>query len=133
MCIFCKIVSGELPSLKVYEDDYVLAFLDISPINHGHTVVIPKKHFEIMEDIDDICLAKIMRVVKKVGKAIKEGMDIEGYNVGLNNDPVAGRVVPHLHFHIIPRNKTDNLSLWPGSKYGEGEAEETLKKIKSKI
>jgi len=132
-CIFCKIVAGEIPSHKIYEDQDVLAFLDISPVHPGHALVIPKKHFDNLEEIDEASLAKVMNVVKKIGVALKAGLGYEGYNVQLNNDPVAGRIVPHLHFHLIPRLKDDGLRLWPQGKYEPGQAEEVAEKIKKAI
>lgn len=130
-CIFCKIIGGEIPSHKVYEDDKNLAFLDISPVNPGHILVIPKKHFSNMEEAPENDLCELMKAVKKVGRAMKDGLGADGYNINVNNDPVAGQIIPHLHFHIIPRTEGDGLKLWAQSKYKEGEAEETAKKIVS--
>lgn len=129
-CIFCKIVEGDLPSYKVYEDTEVLAFLDIMPNNHGHTLVIPKKHYANFEEIPEELLAKVILVTKKVGKAIKDGLGVKGYNVCQNNDPVAGQMVPHLHFHVIPRIEGDGFEAWPQTPYPEGEDQKTLEKIK---
>lgn len=129
-CIFCKIVRGDIPSFKVYEDDNTLAFLDINPVNHGHTLVISKEHYVNFEDINENELSILIRTVKKIGQALKKGLGVEGYNVQVNNDPIAGQIIPHIHFHVIPRVKDDGLSLWPQSKYGEGEAEGVVKKIK---
>lgn len=132
-CIFCKIIAGEISSYKIYEDDFVLSFLDIAPINPGHTLVIPKKHIANMEDVDEKTLCQIMKVVKKIGEAIKNGLGVAGYNIFENNDPVAGQIVPHLHFHIVPRVEDDNLSTWPQRKYIEDEAEKVLAKIKNNV
>jgi histidine triad (HIT) family protein len=132
-CIFCKIIAREIPSYKIYEDNNVLAFLDIGPVNKGHVLVIPKKHCSSFEEISEEDLCRTIVVVKKIGRAIKEGLNIEGYNIAVNNDPVAGQIVPHLHFHIIPRVSGDGLKLWPGGEYNEGEALEIAKKIKNKI
>lgn len=129
MCIFCKIVADEIPSYKVYEDNDYLAFLDIAPVNPGHTLVIPKKHFVNIEDIDEDTLMGLMRVVKKIGKLVKDNLGYEGYNVYENNDPVAGQVVPHIHFHVIPRRSDDGLGLWPQKNYSEGGAENILKQM----
>jgi len=129
-CIFCKIIKGEIPSYKVYEDKNTLAFLDIAPVNPGHVLVIPKKHFTNMEEITEEELCQVMKIVKKIGQAIKSGLGVSGYNIALNNDPVAGQAVPHIHFHIMPRDENDGLKLWPQKKYGEGEAEAILRKIK---
>lgn len=132
-CIFCKIVSGEIPSYKIFENESTLAFLDIGPVNYGHTLVIPKKHFQNLEIIDEKTLSSVISTVKVIGRAIKNGLGVTGYNVNLNNDQVAGQIVPHLHFHVIPRTEGDGLELWPQGKYGEIEAEEAADKIKSAL
>ena len=129
-CVFCKIVEGSLPSYKIYEDDKVLAFLDIAPVNPGHILVIPKKHFINMEDIPDDLLGDVIKVVKKIGLALKQGMGYMGYNIQENNDPISGQIVPHIHFHIIPREEKDALALWPQKEYEEGIAQEVQEKIK---
>ena len=128
-CIFCKIVAGILPSYKIYEDDKVLAFLDIAPVNPGHILVIPKKHFVNMEEIPEQLLIDVIKIVKKMGLALKMGMGYEGYNIVESNDPVAGQEVPHIHFHLTPRVSKDEFS-WPHKKYGEGEAQKVQEKIK---
>ena len=131
-CIFCKIISGELPSHKVYEDDNNLAFLDINPTSHGHTLVVPKKHFVNMEDVPEEELKQTILIVKKIGKKLKDGLGVESYNICVNNDPAAGQLIPHIHFHLVPRYKNDNLKPWPQASYPEGKAEEVLEKIKIK-
>ena len=128
-CLFCRIIAGEIPSYKVYEDGNVLAFLDISPVNPGHTLVIPKEHYRNIEAIPADRLGEIMAAVKKIGAALKDKLGVPGYNVYENNDPVAGQEVPHLHFHVIPRQEGDGLGYWPGRPYAAGEAEEIIKKI----
>jgi len=127
-CIFCKIIKGELPSYKVYENKSVFAFLDIAPVNPGHVLVIPKKHYSNLEEIPEKELIEVIKVVKKIGKIMKDNLGVEGYNVNENNDPIAGQIIPHLHFHIIPRNKNDNFKLWPQKNYKDNEAEKILKK-----
>ncbi|MFH1838344.1 MAG: HIT family protein [Candidatus Kuenenbacteria bacterium] len=128
-CIFCKIINKKIPCYKIYEDKDVLAFLDIAPVNYGHTLVISKKHYANFEEIPEEELCKIIKVVKKIGKAIIRGLEIKGYNIQVNNNPVAGQVISHVHFHIVPRTEKDGLCLWPQQKYNEGEAEEIAKKI----
>lgn len=128
-CLFCKIISGEISSHKAYEDEHTLAFLDIAPVNHGHTLVVSKKHFANFEEADEETLCQVIKTVKKIGKALKDGLKIEGYNIGVNNDPIAGQIIPHLHFHVIPRIKGDGLKLWNQKKYGDGEAKKVLEKI----
>ncbi len=129
-CTFCKIIAGEIPSYKVYEDDYTIAFLDINPVNPGHTLVVPKQHFINIEEADEETLCQVIKVVKKIGLSLKENFSAEGYNVQVNNNLVAGQVVPHLHFHIIPRLLGDGMELWQQKKYLDNEAEEVLNKIK---
>ena len=128
-CLFCKIISGEIPCQKVYENDYTLAFLDVSPINPGHTLVISKKHYKNFEEIPEEELNKLIQAVKEVGKAIKDGLGVFGYNISVNNDPIAGQIIPHIHFHIIPRKEGDGLELWQQGKYKDGEAEEIKEKL----
>ncbi len=132
-CIFCEIIKGNIPSHKVYEDDDVYAFLDIMPISYGHTLIIPKEHYANMETIPEKELSKLILGVKKIGKALKDGLGVPGYNIAENNDPVAGQIIPHIHFHIIPRARDDGLKPWPQRKYSDGDAEDVAERIKSVI
>lgn len=106
-CIFCKIVAGEVPCHKVYEDENVLAFLDIFPHAKGHTVVIPKKHVASIIDFSEseraIFSAGLSATMRRVNEVIKP----EGMNIGINDRPAAGQVVPHVHWHIFPRWQGD--------------------------
>jgi len=129
MCIFCKIVKGVIPCSKLYEDDNVLAFLDIMPVNTGHALIITKKHYETLLDVPDSVLGTYFTAVKKVAGAVKKGMEAEGFNMQMNNYPAAGQVVPHAHIHIVPRFPNDGLRNWPGGKYKEGQQEEVAKRI----
>lgn len=129
-CIFCKIIAGEIPSYKVYEDEFTLAFLDINPVNPGHTLVLPKKHVANIEEASEETLCQAIKTVKKVGLSLKKNLSTPGYNVLVNNDPAAGQIVPHLHFHVTPRLEDDGLELWPQKKYKENQAEEVLNRIK---
>ena len=111
-CIFCKIIKGEIPSKKVYEDDRTMAFLDINPVSEGHTLVIPKKHAENLFDIGKDDLLSVIETVKKVAEQRKkDGAD--GVNIIQNNGKPAGQIVEHIHFHIIPRKNGDCLRFWP--------------------
>lgn len=129
-CVFCQIIKGKIPAQLVYEDDTSVAFLDINPTTPGHTLVMPKAHHANFEEIDEAGLAAVMRVVKKVGQSLKDNLGVAGYNVYENNDPIAGQIIPHIHFHVIPRYPGDGLELWPQGKYESGEAEKILNKIK---
>jgi len=132
-CIFCKIVRGDIPAFKVYEDDHVLAFLDIAPVNPGHVLIIPKLHSANLDDVDDLMLAYLMRAVKQIGQAMKKSLGTAGYNVIINNGTVAGQLVDHCHIHLIPRRANDGLTAWPQSKYKSDEAKKMAAKIKSGI
>jgi len=130
-CIFCKIVKGEIPSSKVYETKNTLAIMDIQPVNKGHVLIIPKIHYETLLDLPDNILTEISILVKRVSAAVKHGVKAPGFNIMMNNYPVAGQVVPHAHIHIVPRFLNDGLRLWPGGSYKEGEQEQIKEKIAS--
>ena len=102
-CIFCKIISGEVPCHTIYEDDEVIAFLDVSQDVYGHTLVVPKKHVKNILDCDEELLNKVMAVVQKISKHYVENCGIKGVVVTNNNNYEAGQSVFHLHFHILPR------------------------------
>ncbi|MFZ2303797.1 MAG: HIT family protein, partial [Minisyncoccia bacterium] len=130
-CLFCKIIAGEIPSTKVYEDDIVLAFLDIHPVNIGHTLVIPKAHHTNLYETPNETLSRMMTVVKKLSTAIKGALSADGINIEMNNDPIAGQIIFHTHIHIVPRFSGDGFTHWPSARgYNEGEADEVSTKIK---
>jgi len=125
-CIFCKIVKGEIPAAKVYEDEKILAFLDINPVNFGHTLVIPKEHYPTFIDLPDELIKEIFTRAKKLIPAIKQAMNADYVVLS-----VVGVDVPHFHLHLIPRNFNDGLAnFWPTKKYGEGELQQVADKIK---
>ena len=133
-CVFCKIVAGEIPVTQIYEDDYVLAFLDIGPISQGHTLVIPKQHFEKLHDCPAQVLGQVGSQLGKIAGAVSASMDSDGYNVLCNNGRAAGQLVNHLHFHIIPRNTGDGLfGQWPAAEYPEGKIEALAAEIRSNL
>jgi histidine triad (HIT) family protein len=113
-CIFCKIVAGEIPCYKIWEDDRFLAFLDIKPINLGHTLLIPKNHAENLFDLEPQDSAKLGEAVQAVAQMIKTGTEADGINLGMNNGLAAGQLVFHAHLHIIPRFEGDGLKHWLG-------------------
>jgi histidine triad (HIT) family protein len=131
-CIFCKIVKKELPCVKIYEDSNVLAFLDISPVNLGHTLVIPKKHFRNALDTPNKVILKLFKISKKIAKALRKS-GAHGINISLNNEEASGQSVFHTHMHVIPRFLNDGHKTWKNKKYKKGEADETAKKIISKL
>ena len=129
-CLFCKMIAGQIPVTKIYEDDIVLAFLDIGPISDGHTLVIPKRHYEQLHDCPAEILAQIASRLGKIAGAVSSAMDSDGYNVLCNNGRAAGQVIEHLHFHIIARNTGDGLlGRWPSYKYKAGQIESIAARI----
>ncbi|MFC1691236.1 HIT family protein [Nanoarchaeota archaeon] len=133
-CIFCKIAKGEIPSSKIYEDDDFLAFLDIAPANKGHCLIIPKEHYETYTDLPEEILIKLAKVAQKVAKSIVDTTSANGFNIFMNNKPSAGQIVPHAHFHIVPRFQGDGINFdWPKQKYEEREMAELATKISQNL
>jgi histidine triad (HIT) family protein len=132
-CLFCKIIAGEIPAEKIYENEKTLAFLDINPVNPGHTLVIPKAHHENLVDTEDGLLCEIILAVKKLAPVIVKAVGAEGYNLGVNSGASAGQVIFHTHFHIIPRFSNDGFKHWRGQPYKEGEMAEAAAKIKENL
>lgn len=129
-CIFCKIVAGQIPCMKVFEDARILAFLDIGPLAEGHLLVIPKTHAERLEQMSPDDVAAVVRHVPRLARAVLQVTGAAGYNLLQNNGKVSGQVVPHVHFHIIPRTDGDGLGYrWPASQYPEGRGEEVRKRM----
>lgn len=130
MCIFCRIIKKELPAKILAENNLALAILDIKPVNPGHSLVILKRHAPNIEEASLVELSQVMDLVKIVGQRLKNRLKVEGYNLTLNNDKVAGQEIPHLHFHLIPRQANDNLKLWSQRDYKENEMEDIYQKLK---
>ena len=111
-CIFCQIVSGQIPSSKVYEDEEVLAFLDITQVTKGHTLVIPKKHYRNMLEMDAEAASSLFARVPKIAKQLQEKLGSSGINIINNNEEAAGQTVFHTHVHLLPRfDESDGLKL----------------------
>jgi histidine triad (HIT) family protein len=129
-CIFCKIANGTIPSVKVHEDDEFVAFLDISPASKGHTLAVPKKHHETLIDMPPESLARYALFVKQAAEKITKKLNSDGFNVLMNNKPAAGQVVPHAHFHIIPRWDDDGLKFsWNPMKLSQEEMHAIAQRI----
>lgn len=121
-CIFCKIVAGEIPSLKVYEDEQVFAFIDIAPINFGHTLVIPKEHHTSVATIQEATAGRMFLVGSRIGVAMRRSLDADGFNLHLSDGTAAGQVVMHAHLHVVPRWTTDKFHWnWRQLKYSSDE------------
>ncbi len=129
-CLFCRIIRKEVPAEIVYEDEATLAFLDIHPTNPGHTLVVPKQHSDGLPDADPTVLGHVIQAVQRVANALMPALGIEGFNIIQNNGSVAGQVIPHLHFHIIPRQAGDGLEHWHGKVYEEGEMKEMGERVR---
>ena len=116
-CIFCKIIEGDIPSYKVYEDEHVYAFLDITQVTKGHTLVVPKKHLKDLFDYDDKDASEVFSRLPKIAKALEKAFpEMEGLNMVNNNKELAYQTVFHSHIHLIPRySKEDQFSLSFGS------------------
>lgn len=116
-CIFCKIVNGEIPAAKVFENDIIFAFLDIAPVNKGHALVIPKTHHATIFDLPPEIGPEFIQAVSLVGRAVMDVTKATGLNLMQNNYRTAGQLVDHAHFHLIPRFEDDGLSLWEQKPY----------------
>lgn len=110
-CIFCKILKGEIPTKKVFENDKFIVILDAFPANIGHCLVIPKKHFENIFEIDDETIAQAIKIAKLIAKSLKQNLNIENINILQNNGSIAGQSVNHFHIHVIPRFENDNVTI----------------------
>lgn len=128
MCVFCEIVKGNIPSSKVYEDENYLAILDLSQVTLGHTLVIPKKHYDNFLEMDSKQAGELMSIVNVVANKVVKNLGASGCNILNNTNEVAGQTVMHTHVHIIPRyNKDDSIKIeFSENKY---DLNEVLKKI----
>jgi histidine triad (HIT) family protein len=110
-CLFCKIVSGEVPSSEVYEDDNFIGILDINPLAEGHTLIIPKKHFRNLLDLPATLGNELLEAIKKISLNLIQDGKAEGVNVQSSNEKAAQQEVLHTHVHIIPRKENDNIKI----------------------
>ena len=116
-CLFCRIVSGDVPATVVYEDANSLAFLDHRPLFHGHSLLVPKQHVETLSDLPASDVEPLFKAVRLLARAVETGMQAEGTFVAMNNK--VSQSVPHLHVHVVPRRRKDGLKgfFWPRTKY----------------
>lgn len=130
-CIFCKILNGDIPSAKLYEDDEFAIILDVGPASFGHALILPKEHYANVFEMPEELLAKSMSLAKVWGEKLVKGLNADGMNLVQNNGLAAGQTVFHYHLHMIPRYENDNVGeLWtPGSLTAE-QREEILAKVK---
>ncbi|NYZ74059.1 HIT family protein [Candidatus Micrarchaeota archaeon] len=133
-CIFCKIVRGTLQSTKLYEDEHMIAFLDSRPITKGHTLIIPKKHTEMLVELEDNLVGDMLITAKKIGKALRKSkLNCRGINYVLADGAEAGQNIFHVHMHVIPRYRGDGFGLRMPEREEEGEDEKTLERTAIKI
>jgi len=132
-CVFCRIAAGELPAARVLETPKVLAFLDMAPVNYGHTLVIPKAHYQNFLDLPDDLWTEMGRVSRRVAQALRTVLYAQGFNLGMNNFEAAGQVVFHAHFHVIPRYFSDGLLLFPQESYRPGDMEKTAAQLRQAL
>jgi histidine triad (HIT) family protein len=132
--LFLKIISGDIPSAKIYEDDIAIAFLDIKPNNKGHALVVPRTKFRNIFDADPSVLGHMMEVAQKVACVQKEILHAEGVNIVMNNEPAANQEIFHAHIHVIPRFAGDNVFQHSNhTTYADGEIEEVAERMKRSI
>jgi len=133
-CVFCKIVAGAIPALRVFEDADVLAFLDVGPLSEGHALAIPKEHFPTLEDMPADRFALVASRLPRIADAVRRAVGAQGCNLLLNVGREAGQEVPHLHWHIIPRVAGDKLGYrWNASTYPPGRGEEVRQAVKDAL
>ena len=129
-CLFCRIVSGDLPATIVYDDKHSVAFLDHRPLFHGHTLLVPREHVETLGDLPTSLIDPYFKAAQSLARAVELGLEAQGTFVAMNNR--VSQSVPHLHVHVVPRKKKDGLKgfFWPRTKYKD---EEEMKDVQKKI
>jgi histidine triad (HIT) family protein len=132
-CVFCRIVAGRLPSAVILDTPRVLAFLDIAPVHYGHTLVIPKEHYQNLLDLPDDLWTEMGRVSRQVAQALQKALYARGFNIGMNNFDAAGQVVFHAHLHVIPRYLSDGLHLFPQGVYQPGDLENVGQRLRQAL
>jgi histidine triad (HIT) family protein len=133
-CIFCKIIRGEVPSARVLETDHAVAFLDIQPLNPGHTLLVPRSHHARLVDLPDELAAHAGSLLPRLCRAVKAATGAGGLNVVVNNGRVAGQTIDHCHWHIIPRFAGDPVHWpWPQGKYTGDEIQRMKARIEQEL
>ena len=132
-CLFCKIGAKNFPADIIFEDDSTIAFLDIHPVNPGHTLVIPKVHATNIFDIDSESWSAVAETARRIAIAIEQTLGCDGVNLMMNNREHAGQVIEHPHMHVIARFKGDGLVQWPHKAYKDGEQKTVAEKIRAAL
>ena len=129
-CIFCKIISGDIPSRKVFEDEWTLSFMDVAKDVDGHILVVPKTHAKNILDCDEETLAHVMNTVKRISNHLVDRCGYAGVNLLNASDECAGQSVPHFHIHIIPRKPNDGIDAWPHFSGAKQEIEDVFNAVR---
>ncbi len=133
-CIFCRIAAGEIPAAKVLEDEFALAFMDVGPLAEGHVLLIPREHYVTVDEMPADLAGAVLGHVPALARAVRRATGCEGLNVLQNNGRVAHQVVPHVHFHLIPRNPGDEFHFnWPAGNYPDGRMEQLAEAIRENL
>lgn len=132
-CLFCKIARKEIPATVLHENDRTLCFMDIKPVNPGHALVIPKKHFADYASASDEALREMAVMARRLGEATMKALGAPGFNIAVNNGRVAGQLVDHMHLHVMPRFEGDGRDLWHGKPYPEGEMDKVAERIRAAL
>jgi histidine triad (HIT) family protein len=132
-CVFCRIIGGEIPSHNVYEDENTLAFLDIHPSTPGHTLIIPKAHITMVEDLPEEDAEALFRTLHKIVGGIQEAVEVSASTIGINNGRESGQEVPHIHIHVIPRSRGDRGGIIQGIARGHRPDNDEMIEIAEKI
>lgn len=133
-CIFCKIVAGVIPCAKLLDEEHALAFLDIGPVAKGHVLLIPRDHYNTLDEMPPEAAAAMFRHLPRLVRAVQAVTGCEGLNVLQNNGAIAGQVVPHVHVHVIPRDAGGRFSFtWPAGQYEKGQIESLAEAIRTQL
>jgi histidine triad (HIT) family protein len=133
-CVFCKIVCGDIPSARVIETDESVAFLDINPVIHGHTLLVPKAHYSTLADLPDALAGAVCSLLPRIARAVFAATGAQGLNVIVNNGRAAGQTIDHCHWHFIPRFNDDPVNWpWPHSEYAGDELRQIRLRIEREL
>ena len=133
-CIFCRIISGEIPSTTIYENSKFKVIMDIAPANKGHVLILPKEHYDNIYDIDTATAGELFELAVMTARALKSVLDCDGMNILQNNGTVAGQTVFHFHMHIIPRYEGDTVNIgWKELSYEDGAMEQLREAIRKEM
>ena len=133
-CIFCKIIKKEVPAEIIYENESFIAFVDLRPTNYGHSLLVPKEHYENIYVLPENVLKNLGFEIQKLSKAVKKSMGADGINVHMNNEKASGQIIFHAHIHIIPRYENDGLIHFTQKEYTNlDQIKEIGKKIRREI